>query len=332
MKVTPQFITTFETGLQTRIVDSWARIEKNMMWQKIMETRPSTTGRELFFWLLETAGLYDEAQGGNKRFDDLGAIYQEIINKNSGAGLRLTKNEIEDNQMASGALAGMPALDYAASWAKQVGSAAAYWPQDKLFNDLIANGKTTGQSYDAVAFFGTTHPINPLTGAGGNYSNLITAKPLASAASVDIASANLASVITSMRSLKGPNGKQRMLRPRMLLADPSNQRMVTTILGAKFIASGAGATEQVWWSDYDIKPVIADELAGEAGVWYLVAEEIAGEGSPFIFQDREPYKLTSYTSDSQVELQRRKEFEWDFSGRNAVAYGHPYLIFRVEPT
>jgi hypothetical protein len=33
-----------------------------------------------------------------------------------------------------------------------------------------------------------------------------------------------------------------------------------------------------------------------------------------------------------IELNRRKQFEWLFDGRNAATYGHPYLFQRNEPT
>jgi hypothetical protein len=31
-------------------------------------------------------------------------------------------------------------------------------------------------------------------------------------------------------------------------------------------------------------------------------------------------------------LDRARELEWHNQGRNAVGYGHPYVIFKVNPT
>lgn len=327
MKITPAWVATFETNVQTFIVDAWKRVEKNLIWDKMMDVRSSVTLRELYFWLVETAQIYDEKQGGNKRYDDLAATFYEIDNSNSGAGLVLTKNELEDNMMASPAMRGMPALDYAANWAKQIGGAGAYWPQQQMFA-LIAGGKTTTIGYDGVTYFNAAHPINPVAGTGaGTYSNLLTALPLATAANIQTAAANINSAVASMRGLKQPNGKFRMLRPRVLLHDPSNLYTVNQLLDSKFF----NASENVL-TRLGIEPVCADELSVEAGVWYLGAELMPGEGGPFIFQEREPYYLTSYTADSQVELNRRKQFEWLYDGRNAAAPGHPYLFFRIEPT
>jgi phage major head subunit gpT-like protein len=322
MKVTPQWIASFETNVQTFIVDAWARAQQALIWEKFMDVRTSGTLRELLFWLLETARIYPEGQGGNKRYDDIAATFFEIDNANSGAGLRLTKNEIEDNMMAAPNLRGMPALDYAASWAKQMGGAGAYWPQENLFT-LIGNGKVA-KGYDGVPFFSKAHPINPVSGSL-SYANLLSALPLSGVA-LDIAAANLNAAVAAMRSLKQPNGKPRFLRPRALLHAPSEQYVVNQLLDAKFY----NATENVF-TRLGIEPVCADELAGEPGVWYLGAELIPGEGGPFIFQERDAYVLSSFTSDSQAELNRRKEYEWTFDGRNGAYYGHPYLFFRIEP-
>jgi phage major head subunit gpT-like protein len=312
--------------VQTFIVDAWKRVEKNLIWDKMMDVRTSVTLRELYFWLIETAAIYPENQGGNKRYDDLAATFYEIDNANSGAGLTLTKNELEDNMMASPNLRGMPALDYAANWAKQIGGAGAYWPQQQLFA-LIAGGKTTTIGYDGVPLFATNHPIHPLSSALGTYSNKLTALPLATAATIQVAAGNINTAVAAMRALTQPNGKFRMLRPRTLLHDPSNLYTVNQLLDSKFFNAGENVLTRL-----GIEPVCADELSVEPGVWYLVAEMMPGEGGPFIFQEREPYYLTSYTADSQVELNRRKRFEWLYDGRNAAAPGHPYLIFRIEPT
>jgi len=330
MKVTPSWVATFETNVQTLIQDAWARMQKNLCWDRFMDVKQSQTGQELFFYLLETARITKENQGGNKRYDDIAANFFTIVNENSGAGLRLTRNEIEDNMMASGMMKGMPALDYAASWSRQIGGHSAYWPQDLLFQ-LIAAGKTT-KGYDGVNFFSATHPINPYDAGAGNYSNLITAKPIdeTNAAALNTAIQNFAAVCATIRGLKQPNGKPRNLVPKYALGGADLMKRLFEVLDTKTYGSGNGTNENVL-TRYGIEPVIATELT-EAGVYYIFCEMLPGEGGPFIFQDRAPYVMSTYQPETQAELQRRKEFEWSFDGRNAGAYGHPYLCFRVEPT
>src|SRR5450432_1567551 len=324
MKITPQFIGTFETNVQTFIVDAWKRAQEDgLFWDEFMDVRSSATLRELYFWLIETARIYQENLGGNKRYDDIAATFYEIDNQNSGSALRLTKNEIEDNMIAADGMRGMPALDYAANWAKQIGGAAAYWPQQQLVS-LLGSGKTQN-GYDGVPFFSQAHPINPVSGTGPSYSNLLAGLKL-DAANLQLSASNLNAAAAAMRSLKQPNGAMRFLRPNVLLHAPNETYVVNQLLDSKFF----NASENVF-TRLGIRPVCADELSGEPGVWYLGARMIPGEGGAFIYQEREPYVLTTYSSDSQVELQRRKEFEWLYDGRNAAAFGHPYLFFRVEP-
>jgi len=134
-----------------------------------------------------------------------------------------------------------------------------------------------------------------------------------------------------------PNGKKRMLRIRYAMGGPDLQKVLFEILDTKFFGGAAGSMENVV-SRYGIEPVIADELPsdgtgiGENGVYYLFAEQIDAEGGGLIYSKRSDYELTSYQSETQIQLGRRKEFEWLYDGRNAGQYGHPYLVFRVEPT
>lgn len=350
MKITPAWTATFETNLQTLIQDAWDRMAAHMVWDKFVDVRPSATLRELYFYLIETAKIADQGQGGNKRYDDIVATFFEIDNRDSGAGLRLTKNEIEDNMMAAPNLKGMPALDYAANWAKQIGKASAYWPQEKFF-ELLALG-TTQNGYDAVPYFSKSHPINVyLNGAGSpTYANLLSgaagtdpatdpvqavypgAAPidLTNAATLEIAAENFAKAVAYVRAIRQPNGKPRNLVVRYALHSVFDQFRMNQLLDTKFYGSGQGATENIL-TRYGIEPVCASELT-EPGVYYLFCEMLPGEGGPIIFQNREAYALTTYQPATQAELQRKKLFEWDFDGRNAENFGHPYLAFRVEPT
>lgn len=331
MKVTPSWVGTFETNLQTLIQDAWKRMTPHLVWDKFMDVKQSATLRELYFWLIESAKIVDEGLGGNKRFDDIAATFFEVDNTRSGLGLRLTKDEIEDNMMASPALRGMPALEYSANWARQMGGNAGYRPQDILFNNLIANGETA-KGYDGQFFFSSSHPTNPAleTGVSTTYSNLQTGVEIdaTNASTLDAAVSNFAKAVANVRTIVMPNGKPRNLVVRYALAGPLLQKRLNEILDTKYFGTGQGSTENVV-SRYGIEPVIASELTS-ATDYYLACEMLPGEGGPFIWQDRLPYALTSYAPETLAELQRRKEFEWSFDGRNAGAFGHPYLFHKCK--
>jgi hypothetical protein len=43
-----------------------------------------------------------------------------------------------------------------------------------------------------------------------------------------------------------------------------------------------------------------------------------------------PFLVHYYGTQNQVELSRRQELEWHCIGRNVVAPGHPYLLFKCK--
>lgn len=341
---TPQWVGTFEKNVQTLFLNSWNRVLKNLNWDKFMVARPSVTLTELHTWLLETAQIHDYGQGGQAAFDSISAIYREITNNDSGSALELTANELADNMLDPRNHPGLqvagPALDYAGHWAKQMGGSSAYYPQKKMFQ-LNASGEGTSISaaYDGVAFYSKVHPINPFDSGAGVYANLLSgaasglypgACPIDSSVSLETAVENFAAAIAYVRSLVSPNGTKRMLRIKYASAGPDLQLRLTQVLKAKYYGAD-GSTDNVVGSSYGIEPVICDELA-VPGEYYLDCEMIDGEGGAFIWQDRAPYVLSSYTPLNTYELQRLKKFSWSFDGRNAVAFGHPWLRFKVKPS
>ena len=323
--VTPEWVGTFETNQHVLIQNGWDEVQKNLLWDRYMETRPSTTLKEIYFWLLETAAIRDE-DGAQKFFDGMAALSQTITNKDSGAGLKLTRNEIEDNMMASG----QPALDYAAAWASEIGGAAAYWPQKKLF-ELIAAGEgtTLGTAYDGKPFFATDHPVNPYDDAAGDYANLITTTcAIDASVSLEVAATNFASVIARIRGFRQPNGTPRMLRPVGVLAGPLLEKRSREVTEAKFYGQD-GSTENVI-TRYGTTVEIADEMTSSTE-YIVLCKPVTSGGAPFIFQDRMPYVMSTYTPDTQAILQLRKEYMWTFDGRNVPTYGHPYLAVKCKP-
>lgn len=348
MKITPSWISTFETNVQTLSQDAWKRVSANLIWDKFMEVRSSGTGRELYFWLIESAKIVSQGRGGNKRFDDLAATFLEIVNEDSGAGLRLTRNEIEDNMMAAPGLNRMTALNYSANWATQMGGSQGYWPQEKMFELILAGtANTYGLAYDGLVFFHNAHLVDPTKPSGFTYANLLTgaagstpatdqndaiypgACPIdtSGAATLEIAASNFAAAVAYLQSVKGPNGKPRKLKVVAALAGEPLRKRLSEILDTKYFGTGAGSTENVV-SRYGIEPVFSSEITS-ATDYYLKVEMLDGEGGGLIFQDREGYILSSYAPDTQADLQRRKEFEWAFDGRNAAAYGHPYGLAKA---
>jgi phage major head subunit gpT-like protein len=324
--VTPQIVRRIEDNLQYITVSAWKRRERNLWWRRVMKTRTSATKKELLQWMLETAQIQPMGNGGNLTTEDLVEIYWEIENEKYGAGLTLSADDISDGA----------GLDRAGQWARHIGNAGAYWPQ-KEATRLLKNGKTL-LCYDGQPFFDEEHPVNPYIGeASGVYPNLFTGMPFSAE--------NLAEIYAQIEGIEAPDGSPRHLRPTMVLAGPVERLAVTQALGAEIMAdpvsSGttAPATNMIKTSYGFVEPIIAPELNEVAtvggrsrGVWFLGCELIEDdELGGLIYQERQAYTMNSYSPMTDAELGRLDAFEWQLKGRNAASYGHPFLLFRVEP-
>src|SRR5690606_30192033 len=92
--------------------------------------------------------------GGQAIYEDLVSLYTELEAENAVAGLTLKKEQMDDLENG---IVGGEAMRLAASWARQTGAHAAYWPQQKIAEAILANMTT----YDGKTFFALAHPYNP---------------------------------------------------------------------------------------------------------------------------------------------------------------------------
>lgn len=346
--LTPQFLIDLESRMQIITEREYARFGQNLWWQNVARLRPSTGRREIVTWLLSTAMIKDQGKGGNIRFDDLVSTYTEFENKFSGAGLKLTRANLEDTDGGG--------VDLAAQWSSDIGAYMGYWPQKQVVHAL-KNGHTAAlyTGYDGKAFFATDHPVNPFNTAAGTFQNIFTGGAVAASGNtpaypgtcpiddsqdLDDALVNLGKIFSYVASIRMPNGEDpRYLRPRLILAPPRMYPRVVQLTSAKFLAQVAGAgagsadVEAVIKALGFATPVMVDELAGfESDTTFFVAcEQIASSQlGALIYSEREPYRINYYGTQDQVALNRMQELEWHCIGRNTIAPGHPYLLFKCK--
>jgi phage major head subunit gpT-like protein len=336
--LTPQFLFDFESRMQAITEREYARLTRALWWQRITKVRSTGARRDVIAWLLSTAMIKDQGEGGNKRFDDLVSTFTEIEQREAGAGLKLRRYQLEDTD-GNG-------LELASQWSSDIGAYMAYWPQKQVV-DLLKNGHIAAlyTGYDGKAFFATDHPINPFRPAAGTYKNLFTdgdAAPIDDSVTADVALANLGKVFGAIKSIKMPNGEDpRFLKPVALIVPPQMFPRAVQITNAKFLAQaassggGGGDVEALIAALGFSMPIEADELAGyESNTTYFVAVEQLSE-SPLgavIYTEREPFRINYYTGQGGVDaiLNRAKELEWHCDGRNVTSPGHPYLLFKVK--
>lgn len=346
--LTPSFLYDFETNIQTIAESEYERLSGSLWWSRFMKTRPSSSRREVIAWLLSTAQIESRGKGGNMPFEDLISKYTEYENLDAGAGLRMRKQQLEDND-GNG-------LDIAGQWARDIGAYMAYWPQKQLVS-LLKNGAVSGNnSYDGVTFFNNAHLYrddsastyaNVFTGAAAstpstdlNDAGYPGAIVLDESVSTDAALVNLSKAIAYIKSIRMPNlVDPRFLRPVALMGGPRMQNRVVQLTSAKFLAQaatsggGSGDVEAVVQAMGFTTPVIADELAGFESdtTCFLACEQLtSSQLGAFVYVEREPFKIDMYGMLDDVELGRAQELEWHCTGRNVAGYGHPFLFFKLK--
>ncbi len=341
--LTPQVFVGLEDRMTVAIEREYARLTQNLWYQDVAKVRPSTGRKEIITWLLSTAQIRDLGKsGGNLSFDDLVATYTEVENKFAGTGLRLTKAQLEDTDGGG--------LDLASQWSSDVGAYMAYWPQKQVAHAL-KNGHTASlyTGYDGKALFASDHPVNPLSTSAGTFQNIFTggasgsypgACPIDDSVTADVALANLGKIYGYIAGIKMPNGEDpRFLRPKAIVHGPRMAPRVAQLTNAKLIAQaaasgGGGADVEALIRQLGIANAIqADELAGYESdtTFFIVCEQAAtSQLGGIIYQVREAFHMDAYGPMTQAELGRKQEFEWHVHGRNAVAAGHPYLIFKCK--
>lgn len=360
----PSFVFDFESEMQRITESEYARMvaSENLWWRDIARVRNTGKKREIIAWLLSTAQIRTQGLGGNIAFSDMAATFKEYDILNSGNGLKLSRDQLEDND-GNG-------FDFAAEWSAQMGAYMAYWPQQQISN-LIINGATSSAvAYDNVQFFADNvvnstngHPVNQFNTSAGKYYNWFHgassgsypgALPIDESVTVDVALANLQKAIAYIASIKMPNGvTPRFLKPRRLMVPPRLVARAQMLTNARYIAQAAGSSgggsadiESVIGNWGFMQPIEVQEFAGVTLgdgassdlIWYIAAEQVTTtQLGALVYVDRDPFKITYYTGQGggtgvDAVLDRARELEWHVQGRNVAGYGHPYSLFRFDPT
>src|SRR5882762_3981257 len=94
--LTASFLFDFKSNMRAISEQSYQNKLKNLHWQKFSKTITSGSEREILAWLLSTARLQRNGQGGNIAYDQLAQVKQSYTNGNFDAGLSLDKNQLTD--------------------------------------------------------------------------------------------------------------------------------------------------------------------------------------------------------------------------------------------
>jgi hypothetical protein len=358
VEIIPALVRGVDSRLVSIVSSAWVRRQSaGMWWKRVARPRPSETGTEYIQWLLETARIHPMGRGGRNIFSDFAATNMSITNTEFGDDLLLKQIDIL-NALGGQNGAEKNALVLSEVWGRQMGGQGAWWPQFQTAGVMVggatigvsggAAGITsavpaiTGTSYDGLSFFNTAHWINPVTKAttggpsgNGTFCNLFYGRPLTAD--------NYAKIGAYIESIPAPDGYSRKIKPRVLATGTGDRYNANQILNAQSVfytdpnnAAGAAAASNITKILYDVEePVIDADLniyGQQAGTWWIVADlveddELAG----VVYQERLPYRLNTYASESDSNLANSEEYRWKFRGWNATSGGHPFLLFCCRP-
>lgn len=357
MAITQAFSMDLRTQINQIVSDKYSKLNKNTWWRMVAREMPSMTAKERLVWFLDTAQIRREDDGSSTS-ESLVTQAQEFTNEYASSQLKIRRNDLED---VVGGIPGGAGMSQAAQWARTIGAQITYWPQKMVAKAIRANPT----AYDSKAFFATDHPNNPYRSSAGTYANKITGAVLSAAGlgadapaihnfgsgAVDLNTAitNVARVLAYIGQLKMPNGiDPRGLTPvgimgpqalRFRMQQLTNSKIYAQAVGS---AGGTGDLEGVR-NDWSLgQPIVAPELGGTFGStavgdgvgsdtsWYLLMSPEGEELSAFAYVNREPFKVTALTGDTDASLLTAREFLWEAQGRNTVGPGHPYQLFRID--
>lgn len=302
-------VLTTEDRLTKIFNNSYETVLANAWYDKVCVERPGEGRKDQFEWLLTTAGI-DVLDKGSMVYEDLLTKSHEIVHGDFGKGIKISRNQFEDDE-----------FNFTTDMAAQLGTAVALHPQKLTLALILAGGAAL--SYDGVAMFSASHPV--FNAAGSVYSNVHTSRALTAD--------NFSTQCGEMQSIPLPNGESRNLKVTRLLVPPALRKAALEITSAEFLGQASGGTNQNVLTGYGVEVVVIPGLATAAGgndaSWYLTAEEAGQFGRPFIYSRRRAFEMSSFNGMTQSELSRTNELVWDYRGRAAGAYGHPYLISKA---
>jgi len=332
----PQWLADFQNGLLISYDDAWSMTNTGLIWDQLATQRSSSSLYEDEIWIPDTVSLVDTGLGGQHVYSAQTAFTDRIKNTHAGNMLRLTRDEIDDQGvMVDGKRVAL--LDYAGSWARGVGTAAAYRPQ-KLVMSVIFFGETVIKAFDGELLFAVNRPINYKDPSAGTYSNLFTgaasgiypgAIPIYGLTPAQ-AAANIAKGVAYIESLTGTHGEPLRLKVEKLFGGPELRKIFGDALDTKFIGND-GSTENTL-AKYGVTYETAAELTDPdyLGTYYFKVTAPQSDRGPVIYQLRQAHSITMYSPEQELDLGRKQQFEWLADGRDGVAAGDPRKLFKAK--
>jgi hypothetical protein len=328
MHLLPEYVDTLRTRMMRIMSDEYSRLSANTWWNRLAGTSPGTTQIERRYWLLSTGGFTTvDPDGGTVHYRELETFQMEFEQEAHTDGLSVGLYLLGDTQQRG--------LDMVAEWSKQKAAYAAYWPQKKLADAILANG----DAYDGLPYFNNAHPINPNYPSLGTYSNDVVCN-----IATDTATAihNFYGLRATIAGWKMPDLKTpRYVKIGALFVPPALEEYALQLSGAQFTG---GSTTSPGSTDVSLvtrrlglaDPVVCDELGADITgnstddeTFYAAVQPLAGDELDAMgYSEADPFTTTMIANDTEMVEGNRIKFV--ARGRNTIFYGHPYKLIRCS--
>ena len=297
MLITASAISALEVGFSQIYRSAW---DSTPEWSsQVATTVPSSTKSNTYGWMARIASVRQWL--GPRVIQNLSTHSYSLENEPYELTVGVDRDDIEDDNLGV----------YNPLMA-ELGRAARKWADQQLKTVLQAG--TTGLGFDGVAFFATTHDLDP----AGNQSNNFTTTALSAA--------NYQSTREAMMAYTGEDGEPLGVMPDLLIVPPQLEGEARTILNAEFVVdSSTGGNTNIWRNSARL--LVVPELSNQATTWYLADTSRAIK--PLVWQLRRAMQLVSKTNLNDDAVFYQKQFVWGIDGRGAAGYGPWFLMARA---
>ena len=186
--------------------------------------------------------------------------------------------------------------------------------KDQQLKTLLQAG-TTGIGFDGVAFFATTHPLNP----AGTQSNLF--------AGTALTAANFNTVLATMQTHTGEDGEVlgAFQSQPVLVVPPQLANTARGIVNAGLVDGtvGGGNTNTLQGM---ARIMVVPELSNEPTVWYLM--DLSNAIKPLVWQVRRENAMVSRDQVTDDGVWYNGELQWGVDGRYGQGYSLWWLAAR----
>lgn len=312
MDLTPANLSALRTQYSQIFQDSF--LQQDVLWNKVAQLVTSKGESETHVWMDRIPQLRQWI--GDRILQN--AVLRDYVLTNLPFELTIALDQfrIEDNKIASFE----PTVRMIAEQSKK-------WPDTLLFTattGALAAG-STAITYDGVAFFSTSHPVNMDNAAAGTQSNY-------AASGRALTPVNYGFARQTMRAYKGADGLPLKVNPKLLVVPPALEATGIQILKEQWISpasatyAGASGVLQAnpFYGTADL--LVVDDLGGQDTTWYLL--DNTKSIKPFLFQLREAAKFVMKTRPDDPAIFSRHEVQYGVSCRGAMGYGPWFLASR----